>query len=246
MLRGIALLALGCAAVIVPGAAGEGAVADLEVNFITVGDPPQRTAGAPFSLRVGIGNNGPGASRYRLLLSLPLGVQLHGAPGTLECTPAARDLTCETGQAPPDYNSDGTATVIAAAPGSYTFVARLTELDASDPNLANNEASLTVSVVARARALVAGRLALRPSRPAAGSRFTVSFGVTDRTAGDSVTPTGARCTASPGRARARVADGRATCTVTTPARASGKTVKGTLTALIGGRSLSRGFSVRLR
>jgi hypothetical protein len=236
-----------CATVVIDGASAKrAATVDLEVSFITVGDPAQRTAKAPFSVRIGIGNNGPDTSHVRLRLLLPAGIRLvEGAP--LGCT-GTSDLSCEALDAPSGYNVDGRVTVVADAPGSYTFVARLVELSATDSNPANNEASLTVNVVQpqRARTLVATSVALKPAKPRAGSPFTVSLRVIDGTAGRGVVPAAARCSASPGRARARVLGGRATCTVTTSAQAAGKTVRGVLTAIVGERRLSKRFSIRLR
>jgi hypothetical protein len=247
--RIVVLAVLVCAMVLVNGASAKrAATADLEVSFITVGDPAQRTAGAPFSVRIGIGNNGPDSSHVRLRLLLPAGIRLvEGAP--LGCT-GTSDLSCEAVDAPSGYNVDGRVTVVADAPGSYTFVARLVELTATDSNPANNEASLTVKVVRGrtpvARTLVASSVALKPARPRAGSPFTVSLGITDGTSGRGVVPAGARCSASLGRARARVVSRRAACTVTTPARAAGKTLRGVLTAIVGDRRLSKRFSIRLR
>lgn len=235
----------GCAAAVVSGASAKsGATSDFDVNFITLGDPSQRLAGVPFSLRIGVGNSGPDNSHYRLRLLLPAGVRLVN-PGDLGCT-GTSDLSCQAEDAPAGYTSDGRVTVSADAPGSYTFVARVTELTASDANPANNEASLTVTVAARAAVLAAGALAVKPTKPSAGSRFTVSFRVVDRTTAQAVAATAARCRANRGRTRASVVAGRATCTITTPPQARGQAVRGVLTAIIGDRRVSKSFSIRLR
>jgi hypothetical protein len=220
------------------------ATADFDVNFITLGDPPQRLAGTAFPLRIGVGNSGPDTSHYRLRLLLPAGARLVDA-GDLGCT-GTGDLSCQAEDAPAGYSSDGRVIVVAEAPGSYTFVARVTEMGATDATPANNEASLTVNVVAGARVLVAGALAVKPAKPRAGSSLTLSFRVTDPASGRAVVPSAARCSASPGRVRARVVGGRATCKVTTPVQARGKTVRGVLIAIIAGRRLSRSFSITLR
>jgi uncharacterized protein DUF11 len=246
--RVILLLFLwGCATALVGGASAKRAATvdfDVNIGMIPLGDPPQRLAGVPFTLGVGVGNSGPDTSHYRFRLLLPGGARLVNGSG-FGCT-GTSDLSCQAEDAPAGYTSDGRVTVVADAPGSYTFVARVTELSATDSNLANNEASLTVNVVASARVLVAGGLAVKPGKPSAGSRFTVSFRVTDRASGRTVVPSAARCSASPGRARARVAGGLAICTVTTPAQARGKTVRGVLTAIVADRRLPKQFSIKLR
>ena len=163
----------------------------------------------------------------------------------LQCA-GTGELMCLSDDAPAGYDADGSTSLVASAPGTYRFVARLTELSASDPNPQNNEAALTVSVGKRAQVLVARGLTVRPAKPVAGSRFTVSFSVFNQTAGKSVAPAAARCTASPGRATARVLGGRATCTVTTASAAKGKTVRGVITAIVGAKALPKRFSVVLR
>lgn len=220
------------------------ATADLDISFVTVGGPAQQKVGTPFSLQVGIGNSGPDASHFRVRILLPEGIR-HVAGGRLDCT-GTKDLTCAADDAPAGYNVDGTTTVVADAPGSYTFVARLTELTAIDPNLANNEAMLTVKVAAAPHVIAAVGLAVAPSKPRAGMRFTVSFRVLDKTAGRAVVPAAARCSVTLGHAQTRVVGGRATCVITTPRSARGRTVRGVVTAVVGNRRLAKRFSVRLR
>jgi hypothetical protein len=247
MLRlfGVGMAFCACASTVVSGAAARSAAtADMDISFITVDFPAQLHAGTALTLRVGVGNAGPDASHYRVQVVLPAGVNLVSG-GSLECA-GTSELVCSGEDAPAGYNVDGSASVIAAAPGTYRFVARLTELSASDPNLLNNEVSLTVNMVERAHVLVARGLAVRPAKPVAGSRFTVSFRVLDQTAGRGIVPAAARCRASPGRARARVLGGRATCIVATPINAQGRIVRGVVTAIVGAQRLPKRFSVRLR
>jgi hypothetical protein len=228
-------------------AAGAGvraaATADLDISFAAAPGSAPHQVGTPFSLNVGIGNSGPDASRFRVRILLPEGIRL-AAPGPLECQ-GTNDLTCFADDAPAGYNADGFMSVVADAPGSYTFVARLTELTTTDPNLANNEATLTVKVAVAPHVIAAVGLAVAPSKPRAGTRFTVSFRVLDRTAGRAVVPAAARCSVTLGRAQARVVGGRVTCAITTPRSASGRTVRGVLTAVVGNRRLSKRFSIRL-
>jgi hypothetical protein len=242
---GIGLGILVCATAIVSVAAARQAdTADMSINISSVPGTPAKVEGIPFSVGVGVGNAGPGASHFQIRVELPDGVRLVRG-GDLECA-GTSELVCFSDDAPAGYDADGSTSVVASAPGTYRFVARLTELSANDPNLQNNEAALTVSVGKRAQALVTRGLAVRPAKPVAGSRFTVSFSVFDQTAGKRVVPAAARCTASPGRARARVLSGRATCTVTTASTAKGKTVRGVITAIVGARALPKRFSVVLR
>jgi hypothetical protein len=219
------------------------ATADLGVNFITVELPAHQTVGRPFSLRVGIVNSGPDTSFFRVQLVLPDGVRTTG-PGSLECT-GTGVLNCAGDNAPPGYDANASVPVVADAPGSYTVTARLIELTAADPNPTNNEASLTLTVVA-SQVLAASTPRIVPARPRAGATFNVSFGVQDKTSETFVTPSAARCTASPGRTKARVSNARAVCTVTTAASARGRTVRGVVTAVIGSRRFAKPFNVRLR
>jgi uncharacterized protein DUF11 len=229
-------------------AAGAGAraaaTADLDISLVAAPGSPPHQVGTPFSIGVGIGNSGPDASRFRVRILLPEGIRLV-SPGALECT-GTKDLTCFADEAPVGYNADGTTAVVADAPGSYTLVARLTELTTTDPNLANNEATLTVKVAAAPHVIAAVGLAVAPSKPRAGTRFMVSFRVLDRTAGRAVVPAAARCSVTLGRAQARVVGGRVTCAITTPRSASGRTVRGVVTAVAGNRRLAKRFSIRLR
>ncbi len=248
MQRVLVLVAL-CAVTLatVELAAGAGAraaaTADLDISFAAAPGSAPRQVGTPFSLNVGIGNRGPDASHFRVRILLPEGIRLV-APGPLECE-GTNDLTCFADDASVGYNADGFMSVVADAPGSYTFVARLTELTATDPNLANNEATLTEKVAGAPHVIAAVGLAVSPSKPRAGTRFTVSFRVLDRTAGRAVVPAAARCSVTLGRVQARVVGGRVTCAITTPSSASGRTVRGVLTAVVGNRRLSKRFSIRL-
>lgn len=241
MLRHVGVLAV-CAGVLVAGApAATTASADADISIGNL-QPPDPVAGRSFSIRILVGNSGPDSTHYRLFVDLPEGLTfLNG----LDCT-GTRSLVCADGDAPPAFDGSGTIGLSAAAPGTYTIGAHLGELSAADPNVANNQASITVTVAAAAHALAAARVRVVPARPRAGSRFAVSFAVLDRTAGHVVAPTSAACTAKPGHARARVARGRAVCVVTTGASARGRTVHGALAARAALGRATRRFAVRLR
>jgi len=202
------------------------------------------TAGTPFKLEINVGNSGPDASHFRVHILLPSGVRFVGGGG-LECT-GTTDLTCADDNANPGYDAGASATFVADAAGSYTVVARLTELTATDPNPVNNEASLTLNVVAAAPALVASRFSIKPARPVAGGRVVVSFRILDKTSGTYVKPSSAKCTANLGRHTARVAGIAATCTLRPPAAAHGKKLRGTLAARADGIRVAKRLSIHLR
>ena len=172
------------------------------------------------------------------------------SPGSLKCT-GTTDLTCADDTAPLGYAKDASALFVADAAGSYTLTAQLTELTATDPNPANNQASITLNVVAATPtpptpALVASRLSIKPTRPVAGHPLTVSFRITDSTSGTSVKPSSVACTANLGTRTARIVSGAAACVLHSPATAHGKTLRGTLTAKAKGVRLSKRFSIHLR
>lgn len=192
-------------------------------------------------MQVSVFNNGPDPSHFRINVVIPTGVRYVSG---LDCT-GTRDLACVSEDAPVSQDLfGGVASFAAAERGSYTLLVRLTDLTVSDPDLTNNQASVIVNVVQHT--LAASGFTLVPARSRAGSSFVVSFRVLDKTVGQSVVPTAAKCISSLGTARSRVLNGRATCVVKTPSSARGKTVRGTLTAVVGGRSVSQRFSVRLR
>jgi hypothetical protein len=237
------MAALACAATAAGLAwARNAATADLSVKWIGP-TPAKPVAGANFRLGASIVNAGPDPGHFRVNLQLPAGVRRIG--GTLECTGSAPTLTCDEGTASVGDNGTGTASFIADAPGTYTFVVYLDRLDATDPVSANNTDTISVTVGEAAHVLAAGAVTVVPKHPLAGSTVVVSFGVRDTTAGTAVRVTAARCRVTPGKNRARVAGGRATCTIKTPAR-HGALLKGVLSADAGGRTFSRAFSVRLR
>lgn len=241
-IAGIATVAL---AVVSGLPARASATADLQIQWIFLpgqaGHPPA-TAGQPFQLTIEITNSGPDPSHFRVQIHVPAGVHYVSGQG---CTGTGADLTCDDGTAPSGFDGSGGITFATDKPGDYTFGAQLAELTATDPNPANNQASVSITVGAGEQALTAGKVNVAPAKPRAGVKFVASVRVTDKNSGTGVAPTGARCTASPGRARARVAGERAVCTVTTPRAARGRVVRGTLTAIIGDRRLSKRFSVRL-
>jgi Domain of unknown function DUF11 len=234
--------------------AAPAATADLDVVFLTAGLPSTFVENTPFNLQLSVGNRGPDPTHYRVHMLLPTGLHL-SSPGSLQCT-GTTDLTCADGTLPPGPGpgsaADASALFVADAAGSYTLTAQLTELTATDPNPANNQASITVNVVAATPtpptppALVASRLSIKPTRPLAGRPLMVSFRVTDSTSGTSVKPSSVACTANLGTRTARIVNGAAACVLHPPATAHGKTLRGTLTAKVKGVRLSKRFSVHLR
>jgi hypothetical protein len=253
MRRLLLLVGIGTCCVAALGSASRAApaaTADLDIEFITAGLPSTFVANTPFNLQLSVGNRGPDPTHYRVHILLPTGLHLSG-PGTLKCT-GTTDLTCADDTAPLGYAKDVSALFVADAVGSYTLTAQLTELTATDPNLANNQASFTLNIVAATPtpptppALVASRLSIKPTRPVAGHPLTVSFRITDSTSGTSVKPSSVACTANLGTRTARIVSGAAACVLHSPATAHGKTLRGTLTAKAKGVRLSKRFSIHLR
>jgi Domain of unknown function DUF11 len=236
-----------CVAALGPGAfARSAATADLDISWI--GTRTQKTATDPFTVQIFLGNSGPDASHFRAHILLPSGVRLVSA-GSLECT-GVSDLTCADDNAGPGYSKDTFTVLVADAPGSYTLTAELTELTATDPNLANNEASLTINVVAAAPSPVIRRFAIAPRKPKAGAPVKVSFAVADAGTGAAVVPSAVRCAAVAAGVKVRGQGsglaGRATCVFHTPKSAIDKTLRGRISATAEGKRLTRSFAVRLR
>ena len=230
--------------------AATAATADPGIAIITGRLPATLVANTPFTLEVSVGNSGPDPTHFRVRIQLPTGLHLFSG-GSLGCT-GTTDLTCADGTAPAGYGADASATFVTDAAGSYTIVAQLTELTATDSNPANNQASITLNVVAATPtppappALVASRLSIKPTRPVAGHPLTVSFRIVDQTSGAAVKPSSATCTANLGRRTARIVGTAATCVLRPPASAHGKTLRGTLAASVKGVRVSKRFSIHLR
>jgi hypothetical protein len=247
MLRLLALVGIGVCLAAGLGSetfARSAATADLDLSFITIDLPSQVKAKTPFTLEVAVGNKGPDASHFRVRILLPSGIRLVSG-ASAECT-GTTDLTCADGTADPGFDGTARATFVADAAGSYTLVARLTELTATDPDPANNETSLTVNVVAASRALVPARFAITPAKPVAGRPVVVAFRIVDKTSGAYLKPSSASCSVNLGRRSARVVGNTATCTLHPPATAHGKILRGTLAANANGTRVARRFSIRLR
>ncbi len=253
MRRLFSLVGIGICCVAALGSASRAApaaTADLEIVFLTAGLPSTFVANTPFRLEVSVGNRGPDPTHFRVHILLPTGLHLSTA-SSLECA-GTTDLTCAEDTAALGYAKDAGALFVADAPGSYTLVAQLTELTATDPNPANNQASLTLNVAAATPtpstppALAASPLSIKPTRPTAGHPLTVSFRITDSTSGTSVKPSSVACTANLGTRTARIVSGAAACVLHPPATAHGKTLRGTLTAKAKGARLSKRFSIHLR
>ena len=219
-----------------------GGSSDLELMAAQSQSPTPVVAGRSFSLSVSVFNHGPDVSSFTIHLQVPRGVVYRPAPGT--CT-GTTDLTCFPGH-PAPLGDDGSSNIEfrAAAAGTYTFVAQLTDLGATDPNTANNQASVKITVAPGVRRLAVVGLKIAPVHPRVGGTFVVSFGIRDKTAGKNLVPKAPRCRASLGRTRAAVEGTRAICFVTTPLSVRGKVVRGVLTAKAGGLSLSGRFTVR--
>lgn len=231
------VLAVGVATLLTATAAWAhvAATADLSVKWFLV-SPPKPVAGQPFRLQAGTSNAGPDAGNARVNIQLPAGVSRLG--GSFECSQDGQVLHCDEFPAPVGDDGSGTATFVAAEPGTYTFVVFLDHLSATDSNAANNTDSITVTVASKP--VTAGALTINPAHPRAGTRFKASLPV------DGADVTAVTCTTNLGRAVGTTAGGRAICSVVTPRSSRGLVLHGRLRARAGDRMFTRPFSFRLR
>jgi hypothetical protein len=247
-LLAIAVLAVAASGVCLPdgSARSGGGTADLEMITGAGHGNVSLIAGQPFSLFMSVYNHGPDASSFSIHIKVPAGVTYRAGPPD-PCS-GASDLTCLPGSAAPlgDVFGGDVGSFQAATAGVYTFVFSLTDLGATDPNPANNEASFTATVAAAAPTLAVADFRVTPTHPRAGRTFLVSFRLRDSATGKDEAPSATRCRASVGRTRARISGARAICSVTTKVSARGRVDVGVLTATAAGHSLSRNFTTRLR
>lgn len=223
------------------------ASADIDVSVRIVPGPPP-VGGIPFSVDIGIGNAGPNSASSRLLVDLPEGL-IATSPNPIGCPAGQGTLDCGRQDLGAGEDSDQFSRVRAGQPGTYTVVVRATELTATDPNPANNTASLTIVVRSPVPAVRA--FAISPARPRAGARVRASFAIVESVTGKTLVPSAVRCTRSAAGAKVRGRGsvrfgGRATCTFSPPKSAKGSTLRGRISAAAAGKRLTRAFAIRLR
>lgn len=231
------------------GARHDAGTADLLVQGSLSPATPHPVAGQPFELYGSVFNNGPDPSSFTLHVQFPDGVD-YAPEAHRECAQAAdpHDLVCAGPNNPAPVGDDGSGrfgNFTARAGGSYDFVFRLTDLGATDPNLANDQVTVTVAVARAQSLLVPSRIGVKPSHPRAGRPFSVSFVVIDKLTGRSQRPSAVRCRTSIGGAYPRRAGSRAICTITTPPAAKGKVVRVALAVTAGGKKIAHVFAVPL-
>lgn len=126
--------------------------------------------------------------------------------------------------------------LLAGAPGTYSVTMQLTSTSRPDPDPANDR--VTLVIVVKAAAVVAGRSVAVPAVPRAGRLYSLTLPLTR--AGTPVTPASVRCSATlAGRALtgSRVAlAGRARCAWRLPGGSAGKALRVGLVATAGGRA----------
>jgi Domain of unknown function DUF11 len=225
------------------------ASAEVDVSIVKLPGTPAAVAGVPFSINVGMGNAGPDKASVRLLIELPEGLTATTGNG-FGCPAGAGSLDCGVTEIPAGEQFDDESRLVATRPGSYTIVAKLTDLTAADASPANNTASTTVAVGAAGASPTVTRFAVSPAKPRAGARFTVSFAVVDKVAGAALVPRAVNCAAVVAGAkvpvRRSVTRGKATCTFLPPRIAKGKMLRGSIAATAAGKRLRKVFAVRLR
>jgi hypothetical protein len=222
------------------------ASADIDVSLAIAPGTPPPVAGRSFSMTLGMGNAGPDAASARLLVVLPENLAAITA-NALGCPTGTGTLDCGRLDLAPLDTTDAFFGLRAPAPGTYTVVARATDLAVPDPNPANN--SVSVNITVRAASPVVTGFARSPARPRAGAEVTVSFAVIEPGTQARVTPSAVRCTASAAGAKVRgrgsVRAGRATCIFSPPTSARGSTLRGKISATAAGKRLTRAFAVQL-
>jgi hypothetical protein len=207
-----------------------------------------------FAFRAGIyyKNLGPNAVRVTIQFDLPPGLQWAGAPPTAAqgCTSTPTSTVCKTPLVPfgDDVADDEYYTewdVVADHPGTYTLHDAVVSASTPDPNASNNASTVTAVVEP---ALHVTGLRLSPTRPRAGSTLTARLGFT--AGGQSVTPDSVTCAATVAGKRVRAtpsaASGAARCSIRTPRNTRGEALRGTLSLALGGATLTRRFTARIR
>ena len=247
MFKSVALaLAIGLAVCGSTALAGATASADVDVS-VRKAPGPAAVAGISFPVDVGIGNAGPDSVSAHLFLELPSGLAAT-SPNPIGCPVGQGTLDCGRQDLAAGEDSDQFSRLRADRPGSYTVVVRATELTATDPNPANNTASLIIAV--QAPRPTAKGFAISPAKPRAGAPLKVSYAITEQATGQALVPSAVRCSATLGAAkvggRGSVRGARATCTFRPPSSARGKTMRGRVTATVAGTKLVKAFAVKLR
>jgi hypothetical protein len=230
-----------------PARSGAGS-ADVDVSIALSPGTPSPVVGVPFAIIFGFGNGGPDATSARPLIDLPEGLRAV-SENRLGCPTGTGTLDCGVRDLPAGDENDGVSGLVATQPGHYTIVARVTDLTATDPNPANNTASVTIDVGSAPLQLAVSGFAVSPAKPRAGAPLKASFAVINRVTGARVAPSAVRCAAVVGRVTARargsVVKGRAICTFFPPRSAKGKIVRGKITATAERKRVTKAFAVRL-
>ena len=228
--------------------------------------PNGGTANVPvldFIAGFAVNNAGPDIATVKAQFELPTGLRW-GADGpdpSEDCTENTT-TTCQItlGNSPagtPAQESAWGWNVAADAPGSYSLKAQIVESSTSDPDAADNSATITV-VVTQAPApppppnpppvrATAGAVKLLPAKPKAGSLVSATVRVT--AGGTPIKPTGVACTGALAGAKvkgtAKAASGIASCRYRTPKSAKGKTFRGKVTFSARGTKFTKPFAAKL-
>jgi hypothetical protein len=211
-----------------------------------------------------VNNAGPDVATVKAQLELPPGMHW-GADGpdpSEDCTEGTT-TTCQAtlGSTPagtPPQDSAWGWNAVAEAPGSYTVKAQIVESSTSDPDVANNAATITIVVTqptgggsgggggSGAKA-TAGAARLSPAKPKAGSPVVATVRVT--AGGTPIKPTGLSCTGTLAGATIKgtpkASSGAASCRYRTSKAAKGKTLRGRMAFNARGTKFTRSFAARL-
>jgi hypothetical protein len=234
---------------------GFGALGEIDVGKTT-------TPFTSFSFSVIVSGDSPAPVTVHLTIpqGLAMGAPVSGSAGS--CT-GTTELVC-TGNITQDFNTSAlwAWNVVASGPGSYSIGASVSSADA-DPNPSNNSVTFAFQVTAPSggggggggaggggggAAVTVSGVKVSPASPRAGSPVTATVRV--KRGGSAARPSRVGCAAKVGTAKAagkgKTALGSAACTFKTRAAAKGKTLRGTMTVVVGGKSIRRTFSARFR
>jgi hypothetical protein len=175
------VLALGasCGAVALAAPAQGVAELDVDIGYVpnfSFGQPKEFPVGTPGRFSVGPFNNGPDDATVVIVVTGPAAARF--ASEVSACTVAPQRLTCTAALAP-NRGTDLSFAVISDRTGPLTLTASVSS-DRSDPDPSDNQASVTVEILAAsagASALRAGGFTTAPKTPRAGRRFTATLAV---------------------------------------------------------------------
>ena len=160
--------------------------ADLHINNMTAPDEVFVTDPFQVAVEVHIDPNATANSQGVQIMTDPLPADLVAdsatvttPTGTSPCTVASGVVTCDAGTLAPDQTATAVLTLKAQNPAAaLTVTAHVTQTSPSDPNPANNSASVNIEAVGLSNLAVSASTAPTPA-VALGTDVTIPFAVTN-------------------------------------------------------------------